>query len=55
METRKQYKIYIAYTKKWEKIFCIISAQFIPFPFRFICFPSLSKATVSMCSAPHCG
>ena len=41
--------------KKCGKIFCMISACFVPFPLHSICFPSLSKAAISTCSAPHCG
>ena len=42
-------------TKKCGKIFCMISACFVPFPLHSICFLSLSKAAISTCSAPHCG
>ena len=38
-----------------KRFFYIISVCFVPFPLRCVCFPSLSKTTVSMYSTPRCG
>ena len=44
-----------AHPKSWRKVFCIISVYFLTFLLWFICFPSLFRGAVSMCSTPHCG